>query len=62
MCASSVPENSTRLIALIEACDWRSPKVRNQWVVVLRQARTRSVHGGSVSSVSLAHGCPERPE
>jgi hypothetical protein len=38
MCAPSVPENSASLIAIIEACDWLSPEVRNQLVVILRQS------------------------
>ncbi len=41
MCAPSVPENSASLIAIIEACDWLSPKVRNQLVVILRTSRKR---------------------
>jgi hypothetical protein len=31
-----VPEDSASLIAIIEACDWLSPEVRNQLVVILR--------------------------
>jgi hypothetical protein len=38
MCAPSVPENSASLIAMIEACDWLSPEVCNQLVVILRQS------------------------
>jgi hypothetical protein len=40
-CAPSVPENSASLIAIIEACDWLSPEVRNQLVVILRNSRKR---------------------
>ena len=40
-CAPSVPENSASLIALIEACAWLSPEVRNQLVVILRTSRKR---------------------
>jgi hypothetical protein len=40
-CAPSVPENSASLIAIIESCDWLSPEVRNQLVVILRYSRKR---------------------
>jgi hypothetical protein len=40
-CVPSVPENAASLIAIIEACNWLSPEVRNQLVVVLHHARKR---------------------